>query len=321
MRRLSATVLAALVAATAASAQPLPSIGPDLAITGLTASATRVGIGETFTYTATARNNGNVPCNWVNLTLQVPGEVDFVSASSAAPLRCQPDLPIHIIGLPFDVGCRGGPGFFLFPGNTLTATFVVRARRPGNYVNATATADPGMVCFESNEANNKATSAPTAIIQRPILKMTLNKPFPPTPPIGRSPGTQIFPVTIANVGTGPAFNVALAISERFVAPNVASRAPVIDIAYKGQPAAAGQVPPGLVPPDCATVTNNNARVRTSTCILSLVLQPGERLQVHYRVVPFCGSIVPIQQPDIHVGTADDITQADHVVNIADACRL
>lgn len=319
MRRLSTTVVAALVAATAASAQPLP--GPDLAITGLTASATRVGIGETFTYTATARNNGNMPCNWVNLTLQVPGEVDFVSASSSAPLSCRPDLPVHIIGLPFDVACRGGPGFLLFPGNTLTATFVVRARRTGNYVSATATADPGMVCFESNEANNKATSAPTAIIQRPILKMMLNKPFPPTPPVGRSPGTQIFPVTITNVGAGPAFNVALAISERFVAPDVASRAPVVEIAYKGELVAAGQMPAGAIPPDCATATNNNARVRTITCILSAVLQPGEKLQVHYRVAPFCGSIVPIQQPDIHVGTADDITQADHVVNIANACRL
>ncbi|MBI2741127.1 MAG: hypothetical protein HYX38_31910 [Rhodospirillales bacterium] len=34
-----------------------------------------------------------------------------------------------------------------------------------------------------------------------------------------------------------------------------------------------------------------------------------------------GSVVPLAQPDIHVGTADDITQADHVVNISDACSL
>jgi hypothetical protein len=31
-------------------------------------------VSETFTYTVTARDNGSTPCNWVNLTLQLPGE-------------------------------------------------------------------------------------------------------------------------------------------------------------------------------------------------------------------------------------------------------
>ena len=318
MKRLLATVLAAFVVSATASAQP--RVGPDLAITGITASGTRIGVGETFTYTVTARNNGNTPCNWANLTLQVPGEVDFVSATSSAPLACRPDLPIQIIGLPFDVACRGGPGFFLWPGNTLTATFVVRARRTGNYVTATATADPGNVCFESNEANNKATSSASAIIQRPILKMTLNKPFPPVPGVGRSPGSQIYPVTITNVGAGPAFNVALVISERFIVAG-SYNGPMIDIAYKGQRAMEGQVPPGLIPPDCVTVSNNSNNVRTNTCVLPLVLQPGEMLQVHYRFLPTCGLATPIRPPDILVGTPDDITLADHMVNLIDACRL
>jgi uncharacterized repeat protein (TIGR01451 family) len=315
MKRLLATVLAAFVVSATASAQP--RVGPDLAITGITASGTRIGVSETFTYTVTARNNGNTPCNWVNLTLQVPGEVDFVSTTSSAPLTCRPDLPIHIIGLPFDVACRGGPGFFLWPGNTLTASFVVRARRTGTYVSATAIADPGNVCFESNEANNRATSAATAIIQRPILKMTLNKPFPPMP--GR-PSSQIFPVTITNVGAGPAFNVALVISEPFIVAGPYT-GPAIDIAYKGQPAAAGQVPPGLVQPDCSTATNNNTSTRTSTCVLPLVLQPGEMLQVHYRFVPLCGLTTRVLPPDIYAGTPDDVTQADHVVNLSNACSL
>ena len=319
MKCIAATVLTALVVATTASAQP--SVGPDLAITAIAASEARVGVGETFTYTVTARNTGNTPCNWVNLTLRLPGEVDLVQASSAAPLTCRPEPAIRIVGLPFDVVCRGGPGFFLWPGNTLTANFLVRARRTGNYVNATAMADPGNVCFESNEANNNATSTATAIIQRPILKMTLNKPFPPSSGGGRSPGSQIFPVTITNIGPGSAFNVAMVISEQFFVAGLAYAGPVIDIAYKGQQAVEGQVPPGLISPDCVTVTNNNARVRTITCVLPLVLQPGEMLQVHYRIAPFCGSVVPIRPPDIRAGTPDDITQADHVVNLADACRL
>ena len=318
MKRLLAVVLAAFVGSAVASAQP--RVGPDLAITGITASETRIGVGETFTYAVTARNTGNAPCNWVNLTLQVPGEVDFISASSSAPLSCTTVPLIRVIGLPFDVACHGGPGFFLWPGNTLTASFLVRARRTGNYVTATTIADPGNACFESNEANNKATSGATAIIQRPILKMTLNKPFAPVPGGGRSPGSQIFPVTITNVGAGPAFNVALAMFQSFVTSGP-FQGPVIDIAYKGQPAAAGQVPPGLISPDCATVSNNNTRLRTNTCVLPLVLQPGEMLQVHYREIPLCGLTVPFVSPDIHAGTPDDVTQADHVVNLNGACRL
>jgi hypothetical protein len=32
-------------------------------------------------------------------------------------------------------------------------------------------------------------------------------------------------------------------------------------------------------------------------------------------------VVPIASPDIHAGTPDDVTQADHVVNLNNACRL
>lgn len=58
--------------ATAASAQPLPGIGAEFSIAGLDISVTRVGIGWTSAYAATAHDNGNMPCNWVNLTLQAP---------------------------------------------------------------------------------------------------------------------------------------------------------------------------------------------------------------------------------------------------------
>lgn len=160
---------------------------------GIVNSGVGVGVGETYFYAVTARNAGSMPCNWVNLTLKLPGEVDLVSATSGSPLTCAPDANIRIVGLPFDVTCRGGPGFFLMPGGTVTATFMVRALRAASSVTATAVADPGGVCFESNEANNRATSTATTLILRPRLQVTQHKPFTPfipTPP-SRSPGSQV----------------------------------------------------------------------------------------------------------------------------------
>ena len=155
----------------------LPDPRPDLAI-GIITSQQRVGVGETFNYSVTARNAGRTPCNWINLTLKLPGELDLVSSSSSGPLACSTAI-IRVVGEPFDVACKGGPGFFLWPGNTVTANFFVKGLRPAGNVTAMAVADPDNVCFEANESNNKATSAGVTIIQRPSLKMTLNKPFAP----------------------------------------------------------------------------------------------------------------------------------------------
>ena len=245
---LAALVVTSLVMTGAtASAQPFDP-RPDLAIAGIVTSEQRVGVGETFFYAVTARNGGRTPCNWVNLTLKVPGELDFVSASSTAPLVCAPDAVVRIVGEPFDVACRGGPGYFLWPGGTFTAGFFVRALRTGSNVTSRAVADPGNVCFESNEGNNAATSPPTTIIQRPSLKMTLNKPFAPVPGSGRVPGRQIFPVTITNVGAGPAANLALVVNQGFIVPGASYSGPEIDIAYKGERYAEGHVPPNPIPP-------------------------------------------------------------------------
>ena len=161
-KRLWIALLVTIAAATASLAQPRPPVGPDLAIPGISASQPKVGVGETFFYTFTARNGGVAPCNWLNLTLQLPGEVDLVSASSSAPLTCGTEFPIRIVGQPFDVICRGGPGYFLFPGDTVTTTVFVRALRSGNNVKATAVADPGNVCFETNEANKASTPSSSA---------------------------------------------------------------------------------------------------------------------------------------------------------------
>jgi uncharacterized repeat protein (TIGR01451 family) len=320
----SALLLAVLALATSAAtalAQPRDP-RPDLAIAGIVNSGVRVGIGETFFYAVTARNAGSTPCNWVNLTLKLPGEVDLVSATSSAPLTCSQDAVIRIVGLPFDVACRGGPGFFLMPGGTVTATFTVRALRPASSVTATAVADPGNVCFEANESNNTATSTATALILRPRLQVTQNKPFAPSPAVGRSPGSQVFPVTITNLGPGPAINVALAVTDSYIVAGAAYNGPEIDVAYKGPRAAEGQTPPNQIPPDCSTVRRTNPNFITRSCLMRVVLQPGEMLQVHYRWHP-CPNpgTTPVAPPAIHIGTADELAGSDHVVNLMQACTF
>lgn len=321
MRSALLAVLALAISAATALAQPR-DLRPDLAIAGIVNSGVRVGIGETFFYAVTARNAGSTPCNWVNLTLKLPGEVDLVSATSSAPLTCAQDAIIRIVGLPFDVACRGGPGFFLMPGGTVTATFMVRALRPAGSVTATAVADPGNVCFESNESNNTATSTATALILRPRLQVTQNKPFAPSPAVGRSPGSQIFPVTITNLGPGPAINVALAVTQSYIVPGALYNGPEIDVAYKGARSAESQTPSNQIPPDCSTVRRTNPNVITRSCLMRLVLQPGEMLQVHYKWFP-CPNpgATPVAPPAIHIGTADELPGSDHVVNLMQACTL
>jgi Domain of unknown function DUF11 len=314
-------VLVLAASAAAALAQPRDP-RPDLAIAGIVNSGVRVGIGETFFYAVTARNAGSMPCNWVNLTLKLPGEVDLVSVTSGAPLSCAQDANIRIVGLPFDVACRGGPGFFLMPGGTITATFVVRALRPASSVTATAVADPGGVCFESNEANNRATSTPTALILRPRLQVTQHKPFAPsisTPP-ARGPGSQVFPITITNLGPGPAINVALVVSYGYVVEGE-YRGPEIDVAYKGARVAEGQTPANRIPPECSTVRRADRNMLTRTCLMVMVLQPNEMLQVHYRWNPCPTGTVPIAPLPVRIGTADELPGNEHIVDLHQACRL
>lgn len=311
--------VAALAASTTAFAQPRDP-RPDLAISSIVTSGVRVGVGETYFYAVTARNAGSTPCNWVNLTLQLPGEVDLVSATSGAPLSCAQDPIIRIVGLPFDVACRGGPGFFLMPGGTVTATFTVRALRPASSVTATAVADPGGVCFESNEANNRATSTATALIHRPRLLVTQNKPFTPFIPPPRGTSSQVFPVTIKNLGPGPAINVSLAVSHGYIAADDTTyRGPEIDVAYRGPALAEGQTPTNRIPPDCVTVLNTQRRTVTRTCLMVMVLQPNEMLQVHYKTIPCPTGPVPVAPFPIRIATADEAPGSEHLVNLHQAC--
>lgn len=317
MRSCLLAVLAFAACATTAFAQPRDP-RPDLAIAGIVNSGVRVGVGETFFYAVTARNAGSTPCNWVNLTLKLPGEVDLVSATSAAPLICGQDANIRIVGLPFDATCRGGPGFFLMPGGTVTATFTVRALRAANSVTATAVADPGGVCFEANEANNTATSTATTLIQRPRLQVTQNKPF--APPSGRG-GAQIFPLTITNLGPGPAINVALVVSFGYVVVGQPYNGPEIDVAYKGARVVEGLTPPNPIPPDCSTVSRTNPNIMTRTCLLRLVLQPGEILHVRYKWYPCPTGSTAFAPMPVRIATADEAPGSEHLVDLHLACTF
>lgn len=319
-RRIAIGLLGLLVPVARIEAQPRPpDPRPDLAISGIAASASQLGVDETFTYTVTARNAGSLPCNWVNLTLRVPGELNLVSASSPAPLTCAADTPIRIVGLPFEVACRGGPGFFLWPGSTISASFVMRTLRAApNGVRATAVADPGNVCFEANESNNTATSAATAIILRPELRVTLNRPFPPT--TGRN-AAQVFPVTVANVGAGAAGNIAVQVSHSIVQPDFPYSGPEIVVAYKGTLLGPQAAPASPIAPDCSDMRGNGRIMRL--CILPVTLRPGETLQIHFRSRATCTppTSVPVTIPEIRFATADDLPQAEHAANLRAACGL
>jgi hypothetical protein len=77
--------LMVLVASAPTTFAQLPDPRPDLVIAGIVTSKQRVGVDETFYHAVTDRNAGRTPCNFVNLTLKLPGEVDLDGASSKSP--------------------------------------------------------------------------------------------------------------------------------------------------------------------------------------------------------------------------------------------
>ncbi|MBI3197669.1 MAG: hypothetical protein HYZ40_09190 [Rhodospirillales bacterium] len=295
---------------------------PDLVITGVTTSASRVAVGESFTYAVTARNNGRSPCNWLNISMALPGAVNLTGTASSGPLTCAGSVPVRIIGEPMVQICRGGPGFFLWPGQSVTTTYTVQALRVASNVTATATVDPGNVCFEARESNNTGTSPPSTFFKRPHLVVSQNRPYAPVIVQNRPGSFQDFPVTITNSGEGPAINIAFAMSVPFVRPDLPYAGPQLVAAYKGALLPAGQTPARPIPPDCGTSRNNSNGSITQICVLQVVLQPAETLQVVFRTHPCpsptgIGLLVPV----IHVGTADDLTPDNQIANLYWACRL
>lgn len=311
--------IAAILAALPALAQPA-DLRPDLAITGVATSASRVGVGESFTYTVTTRNNGRLPCNFLNISMALPGAVNITGTASSAPLTCAGSTPIREIGEPMVQICRGGPGFFLWPGESVTTTYTVQALRVESNVTATATVDPGNVCFEAREGNNSGTSPPSTFIKRPRLEVSLNRPYARVDG-GRGGGSQDFPVTLTNRGEGPAIKIAFAISVPFVVAGAAYNGPRMIAAYKGALLPAGQSPAQPIPPDCSTSRNNNTYQITLICMLRVTLQPAETLQVVFRTLPCPTGTVAIAVPIIHLTTADDATPDNQIANLYRACSL
>ncbi|MDP3162276.1 MAG: CARDB domain-containing protein [Reyranella sp.] len=314
-----ATLLAALPAlAQPTLAQPADP-RPDLAITNVTTSASRVVVGETFTYTVTTRNNGRAPCNWVNISMALPGTVNLIGTSSSAPLSCEP--LIHVVGQPLVEICRGGPGYFLWPGGSLTTTYTVRALSVASGVTATATVDPGNVCRESRESNNTGTSPPSTFFKRPRLKMSLNRPGPATGGGGRGIATQVFPVTVTNIGEGPAIDVALAVSFNHgpVAMPLPAYPELLTV-YKSALVPEGGTLPPSIPPACSVFDNPDTFGRI--CSFRVTLQPMETLQARYRFVACPTGVFPGLASHIGASTVDDIAQdSDHSVSLHRACHL
>lgn len=308
--------IATLLAALPALAQPDPR--PDLAITSVTTSASRVGVGESFTYTVTTRNNGRAPCNFLNISMALPGAVNLTGTSSSGPLTCEGPV-IRIVGDPMVETCRGGPGFFLWPGQSITTTYTVQALRVASGVVATATVDPGNVCFEAREGNNRGSSPPSTFIKRPRLVVSLNPPY--ARQNGGRTSHQDFPVTITNRGEGPAVNIAFAISVSFIVAGAPYNGPQLVTAYKGALLPAGQTPAQRIPPDCATSRNNATHQITQICVLAVTLQPAETLQAVFRTLPCPTGTVPLAVPVIHLTTADDPTPDNQIANLYRACSL
>ena len=85
--------------------------------------------------------------------------------------------------------------------------------------------------------------------------------------------------------------------------------------------AEGQTPSNPIPPDCSTVSRTNPNIITRTCLMRLVLQAGEMLQVHYRWLPCPTGGTPLAPPPIQIATADEVTGSGHVVDVHQACTL
>lgn len=144
-----------------------------------------------------------------------------------------------------------------------------------------------------------SATAAFANLPQPILSLTLNKPVGP-----------IFPVTIANIGAGPASTIVL------TAP---SPGPEIDVAYKGERLGDGRAPANPILADCSTVATS--ATQTSVCVLHAALQPGERLQVHYRSASPCTGAALAGATDIRAAAPDELPPGNHMVDLRRACDL
>ena len=280
------------------------SLRPDLVISGNVAvSTTRVGVGETYDYFVTVKNNGGAPCNRVKfffLTSPGPGS-DFLRGVGESPLMCGPGL------------CEGGPFFLLWPGQSISARFLFKARDVGLQGPATVVVDPDNVCKEASETNNTATSPQVQIIERPRLNVVVHAPVgasSSSPGGGIQPPKQIFPVTITNVGRGVATDVAIS-----WLTGTPPSPPRLISAYLGPRVASGSPAPPPLNIRCPPMSDPT----TTVCIVEARLGPNESIQGS---VEFASCRQGRVNAAIHVATADDTAtaMADHSVSLHAGCR-
>jgi hypothetical protein len=299
----------ALACTSPAEAQPFPrppaapDPRPDLVITQVDVSTSRVVVGETFKYSVTAKNIGLLACNRFKMWLLFPSQTELARVDHDSNLDCDREV------------CTAPPWFLLLPQQSVSATYTVRAVTPGQQLTATAQVDPGNTCSEASESNNSGTSAPVEIFRRPRLVMSLNRPLPAAPgrPGDRGPRTQIFPVTIKNEGEGPARSVVLAIADADF-----HSAPTVVSAYIGELLVSTHAPPTPVEVHCQ-MSSDGGRV-TALCPFNEPLLPQKSLQLKVRFLS-CSRLGIAFASRLSVAAPDDVTHSNHWVSLHWACGL
>jgi hypothetical protein len=282
----AALLAAALAPPTAGQAQPLP----DLVISGVFVSSTRLGVGETFDYTVIAKNIGAAPCNLIKIQLLAPEAAQMISAHAEFPLTCDRML------------CTGGPEFLLLPGHSVSARYTMRAVSAGILGPATATIDPGNNCRETSNSNNSASSPEVRIFQRPQLFLSIQRRRPST--IVTS--FDFFPVTITNIGNGVATDVTVSFPTGLgqLDPRVMQAVLV--------PSVPRNPSQSLELPVTCPATGNSA---LGVCIIEARLGPRDSIQAIVRG-PAC---YMRSNPAIRVTTTDDTSTENHSMVLHRGC--
>jgi hypothetical protein len=187
--------------------------------------------------------------------------------------------------------------FLLWPGQSVWARYTMKALSAGQQGAATATVDPNNRCRETSERNNTMLSPVVQVIERPRLKLAVHRPAT-APPI--SP-TEVFPITITNVGRGVATDVAVSWS-----PSLTDLDPVL-ISATGPPFAQGSNAPTPLTFTCPD--------QAGMCIIQVRLGPNEAIEGRVRFAA-CRNR---SNATLHVSTADDVAVDDHSVPLHRAC--
>ncbi len=280
-----------------------------------------VAVGADLRFVGQVSNVGLLPCNRLSVTATFPPQVTSIGAfSNVSAVVCSTGSTRPNGST--SVTCSAGTNFWFGPGLDVAIYYWVRGRTPGTGLAATAVVDPSNACLEGNLANNTVTSAPFSVTGVPTLKMELNKPFPTLSPVGPSGlVTQIFPVTITNIGSAEVNGVTFTVKEPLIVAPDTYRSPTIDVAYPGGRVAEGVQPAARFTPLCNTVSMDH--ITTFTCFLPARFRTGEQIQVHFRAFtcqlagPPFGFMVAV--PDITASTNGDTTEAFHTVNLHQAC--